>query len=304
MTRIPAVIEKVKNIFDKDPNRSVNPDEAVAVGAALQAAVLKGDVRDILLLDVTPLTVGLETLGRVYHPLIPRNSTIPTSKSEVFTTAEDNQNSVEIHVLQGERQMASDNKSIGRFILDGILPAPRGLPKVEVTFDLDANGILSVTAKDQATTRDQKIVIQRPGLSEEEIQTMVKEAEQHAEEDQRRLEEVGVRNGADQLTYNAEKLLQDNADKIPEELKIEVQEKVDALRTALQGEDIAQIRTLTSDLGGVLQRVGTHVYQESEASDSGPVGPEAGSSEDGEQEGDKGPSDPDDTVEGSFREVS
>ena len=304
MTRMPIVIEKVKGIFEKDPNHSVNADEAVAVGAALQAAVLKGDVRDILLLDVTPLTVGLETLGRVYHPLIPRNTTIPTSKSEVFTTAEDNQSSVEIHVLQGERQMAQDNKSIGRFILDGVLPAPRGLPKVEVTFDIDANGILSVSAKDQATGREQKIVIQpSSGLSQEEIETMVKEADQHMEEDQHRREEVELRNGADQLTHNAEKLLQDNADKIPEELKTEIQDKVNALRTALQGDDIAQIRTLTSDLGAALQRVGAHVYQEAGASASGPGEPEAEGSGGGEPAEGEGSSGPDDTVEGDFREV-
>ena len=306
MTRMPVVEEEVKRLFGREPNRSVNPDEAVAIGAALQAAVLKGDVRDILLLDVTPLTVGLETLGRVYHALIPRNTTIPTAKSEVFTTAEDNQTSVEIHVLQGERSMAVDNKSIGRFILDGILPAPRSMPKIEVAFDIDANGILSVSAKDQATGREQKIVIQASsGLSEEEIQKMVKDAEEHAEADQRLQEEANLRNSADQLTYNAEKILQENADKIPQELRDEIQGKVDALREALKGEETARIRTLADELSQAMQQVGAHVYQRAgdATSPEGEAAPggETGAPSDGEASG--GESKPDDTIEGQFREV-
>jgi molecular chaperone DnaK len=293
MTRIPAVFEKAKRVFAREPNRSVNPDEAVGLGAALQAAVLKGEVRDILLLDVTPLTLGLETLGGVCHALIPRNTTIPTSKSEVFTTADDNQPSVEIHVLQGERPMARDNKSIGRFILDGILPAPRGFPKIEVAFDIDANGILSVSARDQATGKEQKIVIQpSSGLSKEQIGQMVKEADQFAEEDRRRREEVELRNSADQLAYSAEKTLQEHAQRVPEELQKEIQEKVNALREALKGTDIALLRSRVSELSTALQKMGTHVYQQSPTGGPGPASPPP-----------EGPKGPDDTVEGKFREV-
>ena len=298
MTRMPAVIEKVKGLFGQEPNRSVNPDEAVAAGAALQAAVIKGDVQDILLLDVTPLSLGLETLGRVFHTLIPRNTTIPTSKAEVFTTAENNQTSVEIQVLQGERPMAQDNKLIGQFILDGILPAPRGMPKVEVTFDIDANGILNVSAKDQATSREQKITIQASsGLSDDDIQRMVKEAEEHAEEDSRRKEEADLRNSADQLVFSAEKLLEENADKVPEELRQDVQGKIDSLKEALKGADIALVRSRADELSQAVQQVGAHVYQQGaagapqagDAPDGG--GPDGGSGEGGE------------TIEGQFREV-
>lgn len=307
MTRMPAVVEKVKGIFEKEPNRNVNPDEAVAVGAAIQAGILKGDVQDILLLDVTSLTFGIETLGQVSHPLIPRNTTIPTAKSEVFTTAQDNQSSVEVHVLQGERQMSQDNRSIGRFMLDGILPARRGEPKIEVTFDINADGILSVSAKDQATNREQKIVIEsKSGLSQTEIDEMIKDAEQHAEEDKRHREEVDLKNGAEQLTHNAEKLLEENAEVIPVELKTEVQDKVTAIRAALEGNDIDQIRVLTEQLGTVLQQIGSQVYQQSNVagseSESGTSDFESGESGN-EPDADSRKSDPDDTVEGNFREV-
>ena len=298
MTRMPAVMERVKTTFKQDPNHSVNPDEAVAAGAALQAAVLKGDVQDILLLDVTPLTMGLETEGGVSHGLIPRNTTIPTSKSEVFTTAAENQGSVEVHVLQGERPMAADNRSVGKFILDGILPAQRGVPKIEVTFDIDANGILSVSAKDQATNREQKIVIEsNSGLSKEEIEQMVTDAEQHAAEDQVRKEEVDLRNSASQLGYSAKKLLEEQAEHIPEELKTEIQTKGEALTAAAQTADVATLRTMMEDLNTTMQKVGATVYQQAGGPGEGEPGTDGTPSEDAE--GDK----PDDTVEGEFREV-
>ena len=290
MTRMPAVQQKVKDIFGKEPNKSVNPDEAVALGAAIQGGVLVGDVRDILLLDVTPLTLGLETLGNVSTPLIPRNTTIPTSKSETFTTAADGQTSVEIHVLQGERGMSTDNKSIGKFILDGILPAPRGVPQVEVTFDIDANGILSVSAKDKGTGKEQKIVIHSSsGLSNEEVEEMVEQAQRFAEEDQRRRSEADTRNQAESLAYSAEKLLEEHADNVPADLKQEVEEKVRAVRSALQSADIAQIQAASNELNASLQKLGQSVYtQPGETSDM-PQSPEGG---DGEG-----------TVEGEYREV-
>ena len=290
MTRMPAVQQKVKDIFGKEPNKSVNPDEAVALGAAIQGGVLVGDVRDILLLDVTPLTLGLETLGNVSTPLIPRNTTIPTSKSETFTTAADGQTSVEIHVLQGERGMSTDNKSIGKFILDGILPAPRGVPQIEVTFDIDANGILSVSAKDKGTGKEQKIVIHSSsGLSNEEVQEMVDQAQRFAEEDQRRRSEADARNQAESLAYSAEKLLEEHADKVPADLKQEVEEKVQAVRTALQSADIAQIQAASNDLNASLQKLGQSVYAQPGASTDMPDSPEGGDSEG--------------TVEGEYREV-
>ena len=236
MTRMPLVQAKVNELFGKEPHKGVNPDEVVAVGAAIQAGVLKGDVRDILLLDVSPLTLGIETLGGVSTSLIPRNTTIPTSKSEVFTTAADNQGSVEVHVLQGERSMASENKAIGRFMLDGLLPAPRGVPQIEVTFDIDANGILNVSAKDRGTGKEQRITITASsGLDKSEVERLVQDAEVHAEEDRRRKEEIETRNAAESLAYNSEKMLRENKDKIPEDLQNEVNEKILALRTALQG---------------------------------------------------------------------
>jgi molecular chaperone DnaK len=294
-TRMPLVQEKVRQFFGKEPHKGVNPDEVVAIGAAIQAGVLKGEVRDVLLLDVTPLTLGIETLGGVATPLIPRNTTIPTSKSQVFSTAADNQPSVEIHVLQGERAMAQDNKSLGRFILDGILPAPRGVPQVEVTFDLDANGILNVSARDKATGKEQKITITAGGgLSKEEVEKLQKEAELHAAEDKQRRDEIEVRNVADSLAYQAEKTVRENADKIPEDLKSEVDGKVAAVRSALQSAGIDEIRTATEALSEAMQRIGQAVYGAQGAPSGDGVTPEnevePGTAEEG-------------TVEGEFREV-
>jgi molecular chaperone DnaK len=291
-TRMPLVIEKVKQFFAREPHRGVNPDEVVAIGAAIQAGVLKGEVRDVLLLDVTPLTLGIETLGGVATPIIPRNTTIPTSKSQVFSTAADNQPSVEIHVVQGDRAMAGDNKSLGRFILDGILPAPRGVPQVEVAFDIDANGILNVSAKDKATAREQKITITAgSGLSKEEVEKLQREAELHATEDAKRREEIETRNMADSLAYSAEKTLRDNADKVPAELKTEVEAKVAAVREALQGSDTSRVQTTVDELNASMQKIGEAVYS-AQGAEPGPDGAEAPADEA-----------PEGTVEGEFREV-
>jgi molecular chaperone DnaK len=295
MTRMPAVQEKVKAIFGKEPSRSVNPDEAVALGAAIQAGVLAGEVGDIVLLDVTPLTLGLETLGGVTTNLISRNTTIPTKKTETFTTAADSQSSVDIHVLQGERPMAADNKSIGRFILDGILPAPRGVPQIEVTFDIDANGILSVSARDKGTGREQKIVIQpSSGLSKDQIEQMVDDAKSHEAEDQRRRAEVETRNQADTLVYGTEKMLQDNADKIPQDLKDEVEAKVAALKNAISANNVAEMQTAMADLNNSVQKIGQAVYSQTAGST-----PTDGASDETPSEEEQGGS----TVEGEFREV-
>ncbi len=295
MSRMPAVQEKVKGIFGKEPNRSVNPDEAVALGAAVQAGVLAGDVSDIVLLDVSPLTLGLETLGSVMTTLIPRNTTIPTKKTETFTTAAESQTSVDIHVLQGERPMAPDNKSIGRFILDGLLPAPRGVPQIDVTFDIDANGILSVSAQDKGTGKEQKIVIQpSSGLAPEEIEQMVSDAKDHEDEDQRRRAEIETRNQADNLVYSTEKLIQDNADKIPEELKTDVEGKIAALKLAIAANNVAEMQTGMAALNTAVQQIGQAVYGQ-----TGAGGPEAGP--DGTPPSDDGPEGG--TVEGEFREV-
>ena len=304
MTRMPAVRDAVVGLFGKEPNQGVNPDEVVAVGAAIQAGVLQGDVQDILLLDVTPLTLGIETLGGVSTGLISRNTTIPTSKSEVFTTAADNQTSVEVHVVQGERSMAPENKSIGRFILDGILPAPRGMPQIEVSFDIDANGILSVSAKDKGTGKEQRITITASsGLSQDEIEQMVSDAERFAEEDERRRQEVQTRNNAENLAYTAEKMLKDNAENIPEDLKTEVEGKVAAVRSALQNNDIARIEATVNELQESLQKVGQAVYSQQQAG----AAQEAATSDDEPpsapgSDGSKSKDD-DDTVEGKFREV-
>ena len=297
MTRIPAVQAKVKEIFGKDPNKSVNPDEAVALGAAIQAGVLAGDVQDILLLDVTPLTFGLETLGNVSTSLIPRNTTIPTSKSEVFTTAADGQTSVEIHVLQGERSMSKDNKSVGKFILDGVLPAPRGVPQVEVTFDIDANGILSVSAKDKGTGKEQKIVIQpTSGIAKEDVEKMVEDAQRFAEEDQRKRAEAETRNQADNLVYSTEKLLKEQADKVPEDLKQEVEGKIAQLRTAITDNNVPLMQSLMTELSTSIQKLGQSVYGQGEGAAGDGQAP-------GEQDQPPGGDQPEGTVEGEFREV-
>ncbi len=298
-TRMPLVQEKVKQFFGKEPNKGVNPDEVVAVGAAIQAGVLKGEVKDVLLLDVTPLTLGIETLGGVATPLIPRNTTIPTAKSQVFSTAADNQPSVEIHVLQGERPMAADNRTLGRFMLDGILPAPRGLPQVEVSFDIDANGILSVKAHDKGTGKEQKISITASsGLSKQEIERMQREAESHATEDAKRREDIEARNTGDTLAYNAEKMLRDNKDKIPSDLNQEVESKIKAVRSALQGTDVEAIRRAVQELNESMQKVGTAVYQQQQQPPPPPPpGGEQPPPPPPGQGGEEG------TVEGEFREV-
>lgn len=257
MTRMPKIVEEVTKFFGKEPNKSVNPDEVVAVGAAVQAGVLGGDVKDVLLLDVTPLTLGIETLGSVATPLITRNSTIPTKKSQVFSTAADNQTQVEIHVVQGERPMAADNKSLGRFILDGIPPAPRGVPQIEVTFDIDASGILSVTAKDNATGKEQSIKITGgTGLSKEEVERMTKEAEMNAAEDEKKKELIDTRNRADGLIFTAEKSLKDLGEKVPADLRSDVEGKISALKEAMKGEDKADIEAKTTELSDHLSKIG------------------------------------------------
>ena len=291
MTRMPAVQAKVQQIFGKEPSRSVNPDEAVALGAAIQAGVLGGEVGDIVLLDVTPLTLGIETLGNVTTALITRNTTIPTKKTETFTTAADGQGSVDIHVLQGERPMSADNKTIGRFMLDGILPAPRGVPQIEVTFDIDSNGILSVSAQDKGTGKEQRIVIQTSsGLSDEDIERMMAEAEVNEESDRQRRAEIETRNQADSLAYSAERLLTENAETLPADLKAEAEGKLEALKSAIAANNVAQMQTAMNELNEALQRVGQAVY-----SQPGQGGPGAASG--GADTG------PDDTVEGEFREV-
>lgn len=261
MTRMPKVNEVVKNFFGKDPHKGINPDEVVAIGAAIQGGVLGGDVKDVLLLDVTPLTLGIETLGGVSTPLIKRNTTIPTSASQVFSTAADNQTTVEINILQGEREMAADNKSLGRFILDGIPPAPRGVPQVEVTFDIDANGIINVSAKDKASGKEQKIKIQGgTGLSDDEIDKMVKDAEAHAEEDKKKKEEIEIRNTADSLCYTAEKSLADAGDKVPEDVKKDIEAKVKDIRDNLQTASKEQLQEKTKALSDALMKIGETMY--------------------------------------------
>ncbi len=301
-TRMPLVQDKVKQFFGKEPNKSVNPDEVVAVGAAIQAGVLKGEVKDVLLLDVTPLTLGIETLGGVATPLIPRNTTIPTAKSQIFSTAADSQPGVEIHVLQGERPMANDNRTLGRFMLDGILPAPRGVPQIEVTFDIDANGILNVRAQDKGTGKEQKITITASsGLSKDEVTKMQREAEMHAAEDTKRREEIEVKNTADTMAYQAEKTLRDNKDKIPADLNSEVEAKVAAVKSALQGTDTEAIKRASQELNQVMQKIGEAIYRQQPPPPPGgqqqppPPPPPPG--------GQGGPGGDEGTVEGEFREV-
>ncbi len=266
MTRMPKVFEEVKKFFGKEPNRTVNPDEVVAIGAAIQAGVLTGETKDVVLLDVTPLTLGVETLGGVTTPLIEKNTTIPTSKSEVFSTAADNQTQVEIHVLQGERPLAKDNKSLGRFILEGIPPAPRGVPQVEVTFDIDANGIITVTAKDKATGKSQEIKITgSTGLTKDEIEKMKEEAEKHAEEDSAERAKIEARNQADSLIYTAEKSLKDAGDKVPADLKTSLEEKIKDLKESLDKADAPTLEAKIKDLSEELSKIGAHMYDPSSA---------------------------------------
>ena len=273
MTRMPLVLETVEKFFGKKPNLTVNPDEVVAMGAAIQGGVLEGSVKDVLLLDVTPLTFGIETLGGVSTPLIARNTTVPTSKSQVFSTAADNQPSVEINVLQGEREMAAGNKSLGRFILDGIPPSPRGIPQIEVTFDIDANGILSVTAKDKATGRSQSIRIEASsGLSKDEIERMKKDAEIHAEEDKKKKELIEARNMADTLVYTTEKAVREAGDKITEDEKKPVQEKIEELNKVKNGDDLEAIKKATEALSQEAQKIGQKLYQAAQQAQGGPQG--------------------------------
>jgi molecular chaperone DnaK len=277
-TRMPVIQELVKNYTGKEPNKSVNPDEVVAVGAAIQAGVLKGDVRDVVLLDVTPLSLGIETLGGVMTRLIEKNTTIPTKKSEIFTTAADNQTSVDIHALQGERDMARDNKTIGRFRLDGIPPAPRGIPQIEVTFDIDANGIVNVTAKDTATGKEQKITITATShLSDEEIERMVNEAKEHAEEDKKKRALVDAKNNADSLIYSTEKLMKEVGDKVPEDMKKNIEEQVKVLRKSLESDNADQIKKETEKLQNLQNELSQRLYAQAGAGPgAGSGGPGAG----------------------------
>ena len=295
MTRMPIVQAKVKEFFGKEPNLSVNPDEVVALGAAVQAGVLQGDVKDVLLLDVTPLTLGIETLGGVATPLIERNTTIPTSKSQIFSTAADGQTSVEIHVVQGERPMAADNKSLGRFILDGIPPAPRGIPQIEVTFDIDANGILNVKAQDKASGKEQKITITASsGLSKEEIEKLRQEAEQHAAEDQKKKEAAELKNQADSVIFQLEKLLKESGDKMKAEDKAQLEAKLAELKKAKEGDDLENLRQQMTEINQLAQTIGASMYQQSAGAN-----PDANSGPDDNHGGDNPNSGP---VEGEIEE--
>jgi molecular chaperone DnaK len=299
MTRMPAIQEAVKEFFGREPHKGVNPDEVVGLGAAIQAGVLGGDVKDVLLLDVTPLTLGIETLGGVATPLIERNTTIPTKKSQIFSTAADSQTQVEIHVVQGERPMAAYNKSLGKFILDGIPPAPRGVPQIEVTFDIDANGILNVNAQDKATGREQAMqIIPSSGLSDSEIDRMVDEAEKHAAEDSTRKESVEARNMADSAVYSAEKFLHDNGDKLTEATKASVQSQIDATKSALEAGDLEAIKSTSSQLQAVMQEAGASLYQQQQQAGTAPGGD--GGAAPGQEDED---SPDEDVIEGEFSDA-
>jgi molecular chaperone DnaK len=304
---MPAVQERVKKIFGKEPNKGVNPDEVVAVGAAIQGGVLKGDVKDVLLLDVTPLSLGIETLGGVMTRLIEKNTTIPTRKSQVFSTAADSQPAVSIHVLQGEREMAPDNKTLGRFELVGIPPAPRGIPQIEVTFDIDANGIVNVSAKDQATGKEQSIQITASsGLTQEEIEKAVKEAELHAEDDKAKKELIEARNHADALIYNTEKSLKDLGDKVDADTRTKVEAAIEPLRKAMEGDDAAEIKRLSDELTQASHKVAEAMYQqasaEGQAGPEGPGGPGAAGAGAGDPGANPSGQD-DDVVDADFEEV-
>ena len=299
-TRMPVIQQLVKNLLGgKEAHKGVNPDEVVAIGAAIQAGVLKGEVKDILLLDVTPLSLGVETLGGVMTKLIERNTTIPTSRSQVFSTAADSQTSVEVHVLQGEREMARDNRTLGRFHLDGIPPAPRGTPQIEVTYDLDANGILNVKAQDKGTGREQSVTITASStLGKEEVERMVKEAEAHSAEDRAKREEVELRNQADHMIHQAEKVIKDNADKIPADVKTEVEGKLEALKSAAKGSDTKALQRQMDEFNESLQKIGTHIYQQ-----GGADGAAAAGRADGQESGEEKKKE-DDVVDADYREVN